>query len=343
MQETGVGNLFRQFELLKNRLNAEGLFDLKRKRKLPTFPLMIGIVTSSKGAALHDILTTLAHRFPVASVKVYASEVQGSNAPCQLISAIDKANQDNLVEVLILARGGGSLEDLWAFNDEGLARAISQSTIPIVSGIGHETDFTIADFVADLRAATPTAAAVAATPNKLELIDRVKILKAKLLALISSDLKNKKLVLEYCLAKLVAPKRELLHHWQALDYLESKIKQNAKQIHQSKQHNFIMLLARFKAIKFELLIQHQSTTLKNLEARLKFNMQMLIEKYKTALKQNLKTMHDVSPLATLGRGYAIASLNGVVLSDVAELRRGERIDVKLLRGSLCCEVIDLFC
>lgn len=166
----GEGALFRQFLLLKEKLQAEGLFDMERKRALPVFPNRIGIVTSPTGAALQDILHTLKRRYPLVEVIIAPTSVQGEDAPSGIISAIQALNEHAKPDVIIVARGGGSIEDLWAFNDEGVARAIAASHVPVISGVGHETDFTIADFVSDLRAPTPTAAAEHAVPNRLDLM-----------------------------------------------------------------------------------------------------------------------------------------------------------------------------
>lgn len=170
MRRAGVGGLYEAFIKLKQKLEAAGLFDTSRKRELPKHPKAIGIVTSTQAAALKDVLTTLARRAPHIPITIYPSLVQGSEAPPGLIAALKQANDANEVDVILLVRGGGSIEDLWAFNDEALAYAIAESAIPVISGVGHETDFTIADFVADMRAPTPTAAAELVAPDRLELL-----------------------------------------------------------------------------------------------------------------------------------------------------------------------------
>jgi exodeoxyribonuclease VII large subunit len=170
IRKAGLGALFEAFEKLKARLQAEGLFEASRKRPLPAFPRAIGIVTSPQAAALRDVLTTLRRRSPMTPVVVYATQVQGEGAAAQIVRAIQAANARAECDVLVVCRGGGSLEDLWCFNEESVARAIVASAIPVVSGVGHETDFSIADFVADLRAATPTAAAAAAGPDREALL-----------------------------------------------------------------------------------------------------------------------------------------------------------------------------
>ncbi|MCD6680369.1 MAG: exodeoxyribonuclease VII large subunit [Burkholderiaceae bacterium] len=173
MRPAGAGDLFQRFVELKEKLQAEGLFDVARKRPLPSFPRTVGVVTSPRAAALRDVLTTLRRRAPGVAVVVYPAQVQGADAPVALVAALRAASRRAECDVLLLVRGGGSIEDLWAFNDETLARAIAASPIPIVSGVGHETDFTIADFVADERAPTPTGAATHAVPDRRELAERV--------------------------------------------------------------------------------------------------------------------------------------------------------------------------
>jgi exodeoxyribonuclease VII large subunit len=225
IEEAGIGELFRAFQLLKTKLAAEGLFDPQRKKAIPSTAHCIGIITSSKGAALHDIMTTLTRRYPLASTKLYASDVQGALAANQLIQAIELANKEQHCDVLILARGGGSLEDLWPFNNEGLAYAIAKSEIPIVTGIGHETDFTIADFVADYRAATPTAAAEKVTPDWRKLQEQFYGLEQRLLDAMLRCLQEKKQRLNYDLHKLASPKRLIQTQEQRLDYLVKQLNQ----------------------------------------------------------------------------------------------------------------------
>ncbi|MHC1740239.1 MAG: exodeoxyribonuclease VII large subunit [Anaerolineaceae bacterium] len=173
IRQVGEGALYQEFLLLKNQLEAEGLFDNERKRTIPLAPAKIGIVTSPTGAALQDMLNTLKRRYPLAEVVIAPAAVQGDAAPTEIVKAIRRLNDEPGVEVILVARGGGSLEDLWAFNDERVVRAVAGSQIPIISGVGHETDFTLTDFAADLRAPTPTAAAELATPDKADLTDRL--------------------------------------------------------------------------------------------------------------------------------------------------------------------------
>ncbi|MFA6303478.1 MAG: exodeoxyribonuclease VII large subunit [Legionella sp.] len=298
LTEAGLGVLYQRFEELKIKLAAEGLFNAERKKPIPAIAKTIGIIASEKSAALQDILSTLARRFALSNIIIYPSEVQGSTAPIQLIKAIKKANTDNRCDVLILARGGGSIEDLWAFNDEQLARQIAASSIPIVSGVGHETDYTIADFVADYRAETPTAAAAAVTPDCIELAHKIDKLQRHLILSITSIMNRKQHQIHLTTVQLnqYNPKTQVKQTKLKLEQLSALMSQH--------------LRAKFNQLKFQ-------------------------------LNNNLSTLHAVSPLATLDRGYAIATKNQHVLFAADTAKIGDTIHVRLAKGSLECEVINI--
>lgn len=338
LKEAGLGALYLQFEALKNKLAAEGLFYPERKRALPKMPKTIGIITSTSGAAIQDILSTLCRRFPLASVYIYPSEVQGATAAEQLIKALDYANRHNCCEVLILARGGGSMEDLWAFNHERLARHIATSTIPIVSGVGHETDFTIADFVADYRAETPTAAAAAVTPNKDDLLQLINNLTSGLHTAINRYLQNQNLKLEYLASKVSSPQQIVASHWQTVDFLEKHLNACIIQTLTRKKQQLSILLNRLHLKNPLHYLQHIKLRLQQIEDQL---IQLMISKVNQAhfhLKNNLSTLHAVSPLATLNRGYSITSHRGNIIYSASSLKQGDFIDVRLNKGSLKCEI-----
>ena len=259
IKEAGQGDLHQQFELLKTKLSALGLFDPARKKTLPLFPYVIGVVTSSSGAALRDILSTIERRFPIAHVMVFACEVQGKQAAPQLIQAINRANHDKRCDVIILARGGGSIEDLWAFNDEQLAYTIANSHIPIVSGVGHETDFTIADFVADLRAETPTAAAVAVTPNLLDLLALLQAIESRLITAINRYLQHQQLLLRHDIQKITSPRQLIGTHWQSLDYLRSHLEHALQTLLAEKQHAINLASSRLIAKHPAMLLQQATS------------------------------------------------------------------------------------
>lgn len=338
IKAAGQGDLYRQFELLKIKLAELGLFDTKRKKALPRFPKTIGVVTSSSGAALRDILTTLSRRYPIADVLVYPSEVQGAQAPQQLIAAIQRANNDNRCDVLILARGGGSIEDLWGFNNEQLAYAIANSALPIVSGVGHETDFTIADFVADLRAATPTAAAEAVSPNQLELIGLLNTLELRLTNAIKRFIQHQQLLLRHELQKIASPGQLIRSHWQSLDYLSSHLSIAVLQQIAQKKHRLQMLLTKLHALNPTHQIYQNQQRIHYLTTQITQSMARALKQQQSRLETQLATLHAVSPLATLSRGYAIATHKNHVLLNSQETKIGDTINVRLASGNLICEV-----
>ena len=235
----GEGFLYQEFLRLKARLEGEGLFDEERKRSLPEFPSRIGIVTSPTGAALQDMLNTLQNRFPLAEVILAPAMVQGDEAPAKIIKAIGDLNRFGNVDVIILARGGGSLEDLWAFNDEGVVRAIVASDKPVVTGIGHETDFTLSDFAADLRAPTPTAAAVAVSPDKEELLRDLSSVYASLKDAFNDRLSDLHQRLQHDMHRLVmlSPVTRIRNDSQRLDEMSQRLERNMQHqmvVHQSR-------------------------------------------------------------------------------------------------------------
>jgi exodeoxyribonuclease VII large subunit len=248
IEAAGAGNLFQQFEALKIKLKTLGLFDASRKKSWPKYPNTIGLITSPTGAAIRDMQSTLKRRFPLAKLKLYPTEVQGENAAPQLIAAIQQANTDADCDVLLLARGGGSIEDLWAFNHEALAYAIVDSMIPIISGVGHETDFTIADFVADFRAATPTAAAEAATPDQHQLTEHCQRLNLRLNIAIKRLLTHQTERVNMLSKRLKSPEHILQTHSQTLDYLTRQLQTYMSTIYTQKQHALKQLTYTLNAL-----------------------------------------------------------------------------------------------
>ena len=338
LSNSGEGDLYRQFELLKIKLGALGLFENARKRPIPAFPLCIGVITSSSGAALHDIQTTLARRYPIASVVVYSSDVQGKQAAPQLIKAIELANSQHRCDVIILAGGGGSIEDLWAFNDELLAHTIAKSVIPIVSGVGHETDFTIADFVADHRAATPTAAAEAVTPNRVDLLNSLDTINRQLFNAMRRYISHQQLLLRHEIQKITSPKQLISSHWQSLDYLRNHLDHAMSQGMTRRREPLFTLITK---------LQKQNPTLKLGEAKLRLQqlehtlfqlMNTNIHLLKQRVNIQLATLQAVSPLATLDRGYAIATFKGNVIHDSQDVGLGDLINIRLKKGRLTSQI-----
>lgn len=339
LASAGLGELYQQFERLKAKLELQGLFAPQRKKPLTQFPGAIAVITSASGAALQDILSTLARRFPLTEVYIYPSEVQGKNASKQLCNAVIQANADNKVDVILLARGGGSIEDLWPFNDEQLALTISKSKIPLVSGVGHETDFTIADFVADLRAATPTAAAEAVTPDKGELLKLISHYIDRIQMAANKMIQRHQLILSHHIAKISSPEQLIAKHWQTLDYLERQLHQLLQHRFRHNQHRLQMTITRFQS-------QNPAATLQQSQSRLHYIKQQLtqlasnrINEIKQQFIQQLTTLHAVSPLATLNRGYAIASIHDEIIYSSTQVHVGDRINLQLAKDKIVCSVV----
>ncbi len=340
LSEAGLGQLYQQFELLKKKLEAEGLFKSQFKKKIPSYPNHIAVITSASGAAVRDILATLKRRFPYAGVLIYPCDVQGQLASGQLINAIHQVEQDNRADVIILARGGGSIEDLWAFNEERLARKIAACTLPIVSGVGHETDFTIADFVADLRAATPTAAAEAVTPSCFDMITLFNQFYQQLYSSIYRKIQNSQLRLNHQQQKISSPGKAILSHWQTLDYLEKRLISSIYKIVSHHQHHLNLALSKLHAINPKIKLREDMARLNQWQTSLFQQLQEKIEKSKNRLAEQIATLQAVSPLATLDRGYSIATSKGEILFSSDQVVVGDHVNIKLSQGKLTCEIIN---
>lgn len=307
MEQAGEGALRREFERLKQKLVAEGLFETSRKREIPALPRRIGIITSPTGAAIRDVLNVLARRFPMSEVEILPVPVQGRDAPAAIIAMLDAAVQCARYDVLLLTRGGGSLEDLWAFNDEALARAIVRSPIPVISAIGHEIDFSISDLVADLRAPTPSAAAELLVPDANDLMRRIEQLRNRLQVRVRRRLEASSQRADHLLSRLnlQRPILRLQRGRERLDHLQV-------QLLRIQRHDLERRLARLARGHMRLIARHPRPRLvvandqvENLAARLKATVQQRIERRQAHLRQLARALHAVSPLATLARGYAI--------------------------------------
>ncbi|WP_303842846.1 exodeoxyribonuclease VII large subunit [Aeromonas sobria] len=344
MQPAGDGVLALRFEELKRRLGAEGLFDESRKRPLPREPRAVGLVTSSTGAALHDMLTVLKRRAPDLPVFIYPTQVQGSAAISQIVAAIAKANQRAEVDVLIVGRGGGSLEDLWCFNEEAVARAIAHSAIPVISAVGHEVDVTISDFAADLRAATPSAAAELVAPDNQARIQRLAHLKQRLLQAMSRQqtaARHDFILLQKRLDHQ-DPKRRLEQQSQRLDELSTRLQQLLRQrLHQG-ERRLTNLELRLQGKSPERLLAAGKRRHQLAEERL----YALIAKRQDLASHRLAMLtarlDGVSPLATLGRGYSITRTpRGEVISRTDQVNRGDQLITTLAQGCLQVRVEEI--
>lgn len=337
ISESGMGDLFQEFEALKKKLAAEGLFSSERKKQLPQIPETIGIITSPTGAAIQDMLATLNKRFPLAKILIFATEVQGATAPKQIIYALELAAQHSC-DVLILARGGGSIEDLWAFNNEALARVIASSKIPVISGVGHETDFTIADFVADYRAETPTAAAIAATPSQEDLLNYIHSLQERLLQSMQRQTEVLSIRLKHLSEKIASPKTAIYSYWQSIDYLERQLIVFMRHFLDKKQNQQQRIDSQLYSLNPMIQIKYWSEKTVYIQQQLIHFMKACLEGQQTRLTKQLSTLHVVSPLATLERGYAIATHNHTIIIDSQSLACGDSINVRFLKGSVACRV-----
>ena len=341
LEEAGEGALKREFERLKVRLAAEGLFASERKRALPPFPRRIGVVTSTSGAALHDILKVLARRFPPAAVLIYPSAVQGAAAVPALIAALETAAARAECEVLILARGGGSLEDLWAFNDERLARVIAASPLPVVSAVGHEVDFTIADFVADVRAPTPSAAAELVVPDSRACLEALRRSAARLTVSMRRELRALDARLEGTRGRLalVHPGVRLEQQTQRLDDLARRLAGAVRARVQREQLGLAQLRGRLVRRSPERLLHAQRSREQDLSVRLRHAVARRVNDAAQRLALAQRALHSVSPLATLARGFAIVTrADGSLLGDAAGVAPGETIEARLARGTLIARV-----
>lgn len=343
MEEAGDGALRRAFEALKARLAKEGLFDEERKRPLPTMPQRIGVVTSPSGAAIRDILTVLKRRFPAIPVVIYPVAVQGEAAAGQIAGMIRLAGERDECDVLIVGRGGGSLEDLWAFNEEAVARAIHDSPIPVVSAVGHEVDVTIADFVADVRAATPSAAAELLSPDREAWLQRLQRVESRLRQVVQQQIHQRKQQLLWLGKRLKHPGRRLQEKAQRLDELEQRLAQAQRNLLRHRRSRLETLQARLQrhnpANRLQQLRQRES----ELQGRLQRAMSRRLENLQQRLAARAHALETVSPLATLSRGYAIVSepKSGKVLRNSSEVKAGDTVHARLHHGGLLCRVEEI--
>lgn len=339
MEPAGEGLLRLRFEALKRSLAAAGLFAEEHKKPLPEHPRAIGVITSATGAALRDILQVLGRRAPGIPVVIYPSPVQGAAAVPGLVRALETANRRDEVEVLILARGGGSLEDLWAFNEEAVVRAIFASRLPVISGVGHEIDFTLSDLVADRRAPTPSAAAELCVPDMRHLLRQLHQFEQRLQGRLRATLAHARLTVTGLSRRLVHPGRRIEQHQQRLDEIERRLPRAVQSVLQARQRRLAAADARLQARSPEPRLALAGQRLEQLSARLPRALSGHLGTLAARLEGLRKTLTAVSPLATLDRGYAIVTdARGTIVRDAATLPLGTRIDARVAHGSLVCRV-----
>jgi exodeoxyribonuclease VII large subunit len=343
MEQAGAGALQRAFELLKARLLQEGLFDVAHKKPLPSLPCHIAVLTSPTGAAIRDIISVFRRRFPATQLTIVPVTVQGEQSATELINALATVNarrgclQD--VDVIILARGGGSLEDLWSFNDERLARAIHASVLPVVSAVGHETDFTIADFVADVRAATPSAAAELLSPHQDEYRQLLQGQFRKLRARMASRLQEVQAQFKGLTRRLRHPGRRLQEQAQRLDGLELRAKRALNTYLQQARHRIALAQAGLLRHSPDAALAQRRQQTAYLTQRLHSALRTRLLHKTQALREQSHALHTVSPLATLGRGYAIVTQGDTVLTSYEQTGPGATIRTRLAHGVLLSKVV----
>lgn len=334
---SGEGALKQQFEALKEKLKREGLFLQEHKKPLPKQIKILGVITSASGAALQDVLSVLKRRWPMMQVIVYDSLVQGEQAPMQLIKALQFANQTNECDALLMTRGGGSLEDLWAFNDEHLAQAIFQSDLPIVSAVGHEVDFSISDFVADVRAPTPSAAAELLSPNQSDFMRALKDLEQKLFNEIEDRIQRYQEHLHHLSKRLKHPADTLNAQAQHLDHLALRLKQAIQfQISQNRSRiDALIQRLRHPAEK----LNEQKQIIERLENQLRQSMQYRLSSEREHFARLAERLNTMSPLSTLQRGYALVQAQDHrVITSAEQVNLCDELEISLSKGKLSCQV-----
>jgi len=340
MEPKGVGALQIAFEQLKSRLEAEGLFDGERKRPLPLLPQCIGIVTSPSGAAIRDMLQIIHRRFPNVEIVICPVRVQGIEAPGEIAQAVRDLNAFRNVEVIIVGRGGGSLEDLWAFNDERVARAIFQSRVPIISAVGHETDFTIADFVADMRAPTPSTAAELVVREKAELVRSTESLTVRMMGCMRQQLGFLAGRVDRGKSGLIDPRKRVQSSWEQVDGLVWRLSSGGQRL-------VVRSQSRADGLREKLLYRNPHKRVEGYALRVSRLTKDLgdavgrqISERESRVGQLVSDLDNLSPLAILKRGYSITRKypSDELVKDAQEVAKGDRVRVKFYRGEILCEV-----
>jgi len=339
VRPAGLGVLYEQFERLKQILSAQGLFATERKRLLPRYPRRVGVVTSLQAAALRDVLSTLKLRLPSVPVVLYPTPVQGQGSADKIAQAIVIANQRAECDVLIVCRGGGSIEDLWAFNEEVVARAIAASAIPIVSGVGHETDFTIADFVADERAPTPTAAAQRVVPDRLALHAALRDTTQHLQRALRNRLNNAAQTLDYLQRRVVHPAQQLQRQSQQLSQLQQRLQR--AYAHQSAQQDWHWQAVAQRLSSISRMFDKHAERCARLAQRLLAAQRAQHSLHAARLEHAMQQLNLLDPQHVLARGYSLVlNQDGCLLSDAAQIEVGEQVRITFAKGWAQAELKD---
>ena len=345
IEQAGSGNLMHQFEQLKKKLDSEGLFDLSKKLSLPKSPKHIGVITSASTAAFQDILSTIKRRAPSSQISLSPAVVQGDAAAGSLIKALDRIikfnenNPENSIDVVIIARGGGSIEDLWCFNNEDLARQIALFPIPTISGVGHEIDFTICDFVSDMRAPTPTASAEIVTEFSFQVFDKLSEIQNNLHRFIRISLKDKLQKIQFLKGNIKNPLLILREQSQKIDNYELKLKQNMKLNYSNNKQRFNLAISKFREKSPAALIQENYSKINNIKELIKRGIKLKVSKNISALREFEKNLDILNPLSILERGYSIIqNKSGSSIKSISEVESGDILTARLNKGFLDIEV-----
>ena len=344
MELAGEGGLQRAYEELKQKLFKEGLFEEEHKLTLPHMPKTIGIITSPTGAAIRDIMSVLKRRYPAGNIIVYPAAVQGDGAAEQITTMLKTAEQRNECDVIILSRGGGSIEDLWAFNNEILARAIFDCSLPVVSGIGHEIDFTIVDFVADQRAATPSAAAELVSPDQMHIRQNVSLQQNRLIQILQASLSTLRQNITHLEKRLPHPATQLQNNAQRLDALSTRMEHSIKSIVTLQNHRLHEQLSTLNKHSPLQKLQFYIERSGQLHQRLHQAANNLWRNLDSQIQTVARALNTVSPLATLNRGYAIVQKydNQEIIRDARQLVSGDEVLTRFSHGQAKCIVNEVF-
>ncbi|MEB6547548.1 exodeoxyribonuclease VII large subunit [Heyndrickxia sporothermodurans] len=341
MQPDGIGELYLAYEQLKTKLSQEGLFALERKRKLPPYPKNIGVITSPTGAAVRDIISTIKRRYPIGKIKLIPALVQGENAAKSIANAIEKMNEMKEIDVLIVGRGGGSIEELWAFNEEIVARAIFNSKIPIISAVGHETDFTIADFVADLRAPTPTGAAELAVPHIEEIMEKLLNRKSRLIRGFSEIVQHQRKRLQFIKRSYVFRNPNRLYE-QKMEYMDHLTERLTRQMNKTLQHEmtgYEQLAKRLQRNQPHQLLERGKEKHVRLNKELRSRLQAILQTKQQEFSKAITALEALSPLKVMERGYSLAyTPEKEIIKSIEQTSKGEEIQVMVSDGKIICSV-----
>ena len=347
LERLGTGELQIAFDRLKQKLAAEGLFDMAAKKDIPMFPNRIGLITSPEGAAVFDFLKVALHRFAAQPIEIYPVRVQGDNAAAEICEALTVLNQRRSSEVIVLCRGGGSIEDLWPFNEERVARAIYESEVPVVSAIGHEVDFTIADFVADLRVPTPTAAAEATVPDRQILLERIHRLKLQLVNAIQQEISDKKRFVSLQKRILGDPRALLTNSLLYLDNVQNSFIHAYKLLLYQQQTQLESITGRLHKQSPVQQLSYKKRWARELVRRLYIVMHKQLEKKRDRLSAAASLLAAVNPLAILGRGYAVIRSGknekppGELIHSAAQVEIGKQLEIVLQKGKIGSQVNEI--